>query len=161
VRVEGFAESVQYRMGRLTDLLDGFGDTHRIDDADASERLWRGIRDVAKFGATSGDVWRLSVRPSHAPGIAARLDADGLLFDWGGGLIWARVESGTDLRARIGQIDGHASLVRASPEVAQRLGRFQPQSEPLEAITAGLRARFDPRGIFNPGLMAPPQPVGV
>ena len=33
-------------------------------------------------------------------------------------------------------------------------GVFQPLSPPVAALQDGLRARFDPRGILNPGLMA-------
>ncbi|MDK3075192.1 glycolate oxidase subunit GlcE [Sedimentitalea sp. JM2-8] len=161
VRVEGFAESVRYRTGRLADLLGGFGDIESCDDAEASDRLWTGVRDVEKFAGKPGDVWRLSVRPSDAPALAERIGAEDLLFDWGGGLIWARVPEATDLRARIGPVGGHATLVRAGPGGADRLDRFHPQAAPLEAISAGLRARFDPRGIFNRGLMEPLQPVGV
>jgi glycolate dehydrogenase FAD-binding subunit len=114
------------------------------------------IRDVGDFHTATGDVWRLSVKPSDAPEIAERMQADGLMFDWGGGLIWARVSEGTDLRGRLGAFGGHATLVRASADTKQRLGMFQPQPAPLEAISAGLRARFDPRGLFNQGLMQSP-----
>jgi glycolate oxidase FAD binding subunit len=47
--------------------------------------------------------------------------------------------------------------VRASAETKARLGPFQPQPAPIEAITAGLRAKFDPKNILNTGLMQPRQ----
>ena len=50
-------------------------------------------------------------------------------------------------------VPGHATLMRASADTVARLGRFHPEPEPLARISAGLRARFDPRGIFNRGLM--------
>jgi glycolate oxidase FAD binding subunit len=156
LRIEGFAASVGYRVTQLTELLAGFGDTDTSDNADNSAAIWKSVRDVGAFHAVSGDVWRLSVKPSDAPAISDRLKADGLMFDWGGGLIWVRVPAGTDLRARLGQFDGHATLVRCDPQTRARLGMFQPQAAPLEAIGAGLRARFDPRGIFNQGLMQSP-----
>ncbi|MDF1718358.1 MAG: FAD-binding protein [Antarcticimicrobium sp.] len=149
LRIEGFAASVAYRAGELTKLL-GAGE---LVEADASGALWTAIRDVAPFHGAPGDVWRLSCKPSQAPDLAARLEAEALFLDWGGGLIWARVPEGTDLRARAGDYDGHAILMRAAPDTRARLGMFQPQPEPLAAIEAGLRAKFDPRGIFNPGLM--------
>ncbi|WP_092368008.1 FAD-binding protein [Cribrihabitans marinus] len=150
LRVEGFAASVDYRAGRLEALLDQFGTVSRADDSAA---LWRSLRDVAAFHDRPGDVWRISVKPGNAPDIAARAQAEALLFDWGGGLIWARVPEGTDLRARLGAFSGHATLVRGAPETRARLGMFQPEPAPLARIGAGLRARFDPRGVFNPGLM--------
>mgnify|MGYP000226699072 FL=1 len=124
------------------------------DDPAASAVIWDGLRDVAPFHGVPGDVWRLSVKPSVAPEVAARLRAERLLYDWGGGLIWALLPEGTDLRGRLGGVAGHATLVRASEATRARLGMFQPEPEPLRRISEGLRARFDPRGILNPGLMA-------
>jgi glycolate oxidase FAD binding subunit len=156
LRVEGFAASVEYRAGRLRDLLAQNGEITITKAAGHSDALWKAVRDVGAFQARPGDVWKLSVKPSDAPKIATSLDADGLLFDLGGGLIWALVPEGTDLRRRMGSFGGHATLVRASGENRARLGMFQPQPAALEAISAGLRARFDPKGILNSGLMQPP-----
>jgi len=50
-------------------------------------------------------------------------------------------------------IDGHATLIRSSEATASQLGVFQPEAAPLAKISAGLRARFDPHGILNPGRM--------
>jgi glycolate oxidase FAD binding subunit len=77
-------------------------------------------------------------------------------MDWAGGLIWLRAAPGTDLRARLGDFDGHATLIRAGADTLSQLGRFHPQNPAVARIEAGLRARFDPRGILNPGLMAGP-----
>jgi glycolate oxidase FAD binding subunit len=75
------------------------------------------------------------------------------LFDWGGGLIWALLPEGTDARARMGAFAGHATLVRASEATKSDPGVFQPQSPEIALLEQGLRNRFDPRGILNPGLM--------
>ena len=154
IRVEGFEASVAYRAGRLNEILSRFGAVSGGDDPAASAVIWDGLRDVAPFHGVPGDVWRLSVKPSVAPEVAARLRAERLLYDWGGGLIWALLPEGTDLRGRLGGVAGHATLVRASEATRARLGMFQPEPEPLRRISEGLRARFDPRGILNPGLMA-------
>ncbi len=153
VRIEGFGASVAYRAERLAALLAEFGAAETEDDAQAVDATWRGVRDVEPFAGRAGDVWRLSVKPSDGPAIAARAGAGGLVYDWGGGLIWALVDEGTDLRARLGAFRGHATLVRASEATRAALGVFQPEPAPLAAISAGLRAKFDPRGILNPGLM--------
>lgn len=160
LRVEGFADSVEYRSARLADRLRELGTVERLSGAAQSAEAWQAIRDVRCFHDRQGEVWRLSVKPGDAPDIARRLNTDALLFDWGGGLIWTCVPEGTDLRRRLGGFGGHATLVRASAETRARLGTFQPQPPALEAISAGLRARFDPRGLFNRGLMSPAQPVG-
>jgi glycolate oxidase FAD binding subunit len=62
------------------------------------------------------------------------------------------VPSGTDVRAKMG-VAGHATLMRASHEDFAKLGRFHPEPAPLAKISQGLRARFDPKGLLNPGLM--------
>jgi len=155
LRIEGRVDSVNYRAGQLEGLLARFGDLDRTASSDLSADMWTDVRDVAAFQGQTGDVWKFSVKPSDAPALAALLQAEALLYDWGGGLVWALVPEGTNLRARAGGFDGHATLVRASAETKARLGMFQPQPAPLEAISAGLRARFDPRGIFNAGLMQP------
>ncbi len=150
LRVEGFDDSVRYRAEALRDRLAAFGDVGILE---GSEALWRDLRDVSAFHSAPGDVWRVSVKPSDAPEIAAHMEADEIIFDWGGGLIWARIPENSDLRARIGDFDGHATLVRAGADTRARLGVFQPESAPIAALSAGLRARFDPRGVLNAGLM--------
>ncbi len=107
---------------------------------------------MAAFHGRPGDVWRLSVKPSDAPALAARAGGEAL-FDWGGGLVWLRLAEGTDLRARLGAFAGHATLIRGSVETRRRIAPFQPEVPAIAALTRGLRARFDPRGILNPGLM--------
>jgi glycolate oxidase FAD binding subunit len=150
LRIEGFARSVAYRAGELARHLSAYG-TAQVLGAEETQALWRGVRDVGPFCGQPGDVWRLSVKPSDAPGIVARLGAEAVLYDWGGGLIWARMAPGVDLRARAGAFGGHATLIRAE---APPTPVFHPQPAPLAALAATLRARFDPRGILNPGLMA-------
>ncbi|MEM9798046.1 MAG: FAD-binding protein [Pseudomonadota bacterium] len=141
IRVEGLEGSVAYRADRLADLLGRFGDTRRLA-GDASRDPWRRIRD-AEAVAGAGDIWRISTRPSAAAALAAQAEAEATLFDWGGGLIWLRVPSGTDLKARLGAFDGHATAVRGDGAVA-------PRTDPVAALEAGLRAKFDPRGLFRP-----------
>ncbi|QBF33178.1 FAD-binding protein [Thalassococcus sp. S3] len=153
LRLEGFARSVLYRAGALTEALGSFGPAEVEQDVTKSRELWRSIRDVEAFAGAPGDVWRISTKPTDAPALVARLRPEAALYDWGGGLIWLRLPEGTDLRAKAGQIDGHATLVRGAPKIRQSLGMFQPQPAPLAALSAGLRARFDPRGILNAGLM--------
>ena len=152
LRLEGFAASVAYRVEQLRLRLRRFGAAQVEADAGASAALWRGIRDVAVFQGQAGDVWRLSVRPSDAPDLVARAGGEALL-DWGGGLVWLRVEDGTDLRARLGGFAGHATLIRASTATRARITPFAPEAPAVAALTHPLRAGFDPRGILNPGLM--------
>ena len=73
------------------------------------------------------------------------------MLDWGGALIWAAIPPGTDLRAHLGPFAGHATRLRGS---GGGIPRFHPEPAPLAALARGLRARFDPKGILNQGLMA-------
>ena len=158
IRVEGFETSVGYRGDRLRDLLAPFGaaDIERRTGADGGQGVqagWRWVRDAEMFRGTSDDVWRISVKPTDAPRVAEALDGATLLLDWSGGLVWAGVRSGRDVRAALAGISGHATLVRASDEARERLGTFHPEPLPLRTLAEGLRRRFDPKGILNPGLM--------
>ncbi|SMC10923.1 putative FAD-linked oxidoreductase [Roseovarius aestuarii] len=153
IRLEGFENSVAYRAGELQKLLAGFGDFMLETDPDRTRAGWRYVRDVAPFQTRSGDVWRLSVKPSDAPGIVAALSGAEAIYDWGGGLIWLLVPEGSELtaatiRAAIGGTGGHATLIRGNPAEV-----FQPLSPAVAALQRGLRQKFDPRRILNPGLM--------
>ena len=152
LRIEGFEASVAYRTGQLTSLLGAYGEVATLDAA-ATDALWAGIRDLTAFAQTEGDVWRISVKPSDAPQVIAALpDGTETLLDWGGGLIWACTAAGTDIRPLA--TAGHATLVRASAETRAALPVFEPQDDITATLSQGLRTKFDPRGILNPGLMA-------
>lgn len=159
IRVEGFERSVAYRADRLKQALAPVGKARIEADTAKTEQMWKDVRDVAPFHGAAGDVWRVSCTPSDGPALAARMQADSVIFDWGGGLIWALTPDGTDLRAKLGRYDGHATLVRAGADTRARFGVFQPQPASLEALSAGLRTRFDPRNILNAGLMQTRQEV--
>ncbi|WP_296416778.1 glycolate oxidase subunit GlcE [Pseudooctadecabacter sp.] len=152
LRIEGFDASVAYRTGQLTALLGPYGEV-TVLDAMATGTLWTGIRDVTAFAKTEGDVWRISVKPSDAPQVIAALpDGTETQLDWGGGLIWACTPAGTDIRPLA--TAGHATLIRAGAETRAALPVFEPQDHVTETLSQGLRQKFDPRGILNPGLMA-------
>jgi len=150
VRIEGFAGSVAYRTGELTRVLQAFGPVSVLDGPGASAARWAAIRDVTAFAGNKGDVWRISVRPSAAPAVVAGLpEGSETVLDWAGGLIWAAVPAGTDLRTTIPLEGGHMTLMRGTAAVPT----FQPEPAPLAAISAGLRQKFDPKGILNAGAM--------
>lgn len=151
LRLEGFEASVAYRATALEARLARFGAPARLAP-DESAAAWRAIRDVTAFQGAQGDVWRVDTRPADAPGIIERAGGEALM-DWGGGLIWLQVPQGCDLRARIAPFPGHATLIRASTATRHAIAPFHPEPAPIAALSAGLRARFDPRGILNPGLM--------
>ena len=162
LRIEGFAGSVDYRAGRLAEVLAPFGEVRVERDGAAVTALWQAVRDVAPFHGGDGAVWRISLRPSDAAGFLAALGRNGIggeaIMDWGGGLVWVRVPDTGDageavIRAETRARGGHATLMRASAGTRARVAPFPPEAAAVAALSAGLRARFDPRGILNPGVM--------
>ncbi|MCC5985228.1 MAG: glycolate oxidase subunit GlcE [Rhodobacteraceae bacterium] len=151
LRLEGLAGSVAHRAGALSALLARFGAWGRIEKEE-SRAAWASVRDVAALSGLAGDVWQVSVKPSDAPAVMERAGGVALL-DWGGGLVWLVQSEGTDLRAKLAGLGGHATLVRASEATRARIAVFHPEPAPLAQLAAGLRAKFDPRGVLNPGLM--------
>lgn len=154
VRIEGFEKSVKYRAAQLQNLLKDFGAFGVETDADRTMAGWEWVRDVAPFHGQPGDVWRLSVKPTDAPGVVAALDGVDALFDWGGGLIWLldrESRNGALIRQKVSETGGHATMVRGNG----RGSAFQPLPGPVAALQEGLRRKFDPNGLFNPGLMTP------
>jgi glycolate oxidase FAD binding subunit len=146
IRVEGMAGSVAYRTGQLRAQVGG--DVTVVEGAE-SAALWREVRDVVPLQDKPGDLWRIATLPTAAEKIVARLEAQSL-WDWGGGLIWALTEhgKGAEVAAAVaGQ--GHATLVKGQGGPV-----FPPEAAEVSALVAGLKTRFDPRGILNSGTMA-------
>ena len=163
LRIEGLARSVDYRAERLKALLDKFGRGSATIERRKNfhEEMWRAVRDVSVFAGRPGAVWRLSLKPSDGSAavasIAGYLEAEAV-FDWAGGLVWLSVPEEGDsgaavIRAEVAARGGHATLIRASPATRSAVEVFQPEPSPLPGISAGLRAKFDPAGILNPGRM--------
>ncbi|MGR3838645.1 MAG: FAD-binding protein [Cognatishimia sp.] len=148
IRIEGFDESVSYRLSQLTELLGKFGEVAVETRPERTRAGWQWVRDLEVFEGLEGNLWKLSVKPSDAPILAARLGGAKRLYDWGGGLLWILLDEGTDPRAQMGDIAGHATLVKGSGHP-----RFHPQTKGVAMLSQGLRQKFDPRGILNPGLM--------
>ena len=162
LRIEGPEPSVLARTGALRRL---FGDDHGIEELHGhnSGAFWREVGE-ARFHADSdeGIVWRLSVPPAEGAAVAGRI-ARGLdtrvFYDWGGGLIWLALPTGTEdagaetVRRAVGPAGGHATLIRAPEEIRRRVSVFHPQPAGLAALSARVKQAFDPLGILNPGRM--------
>jgi glycolate oxidase FAD binding subunit len=159
LRIEDFASSVAYRSGRLAEDLARFG-AARVLEAAGSVPLWAAIRDAAPLAATPADaVWRVSVRPSAAPAVAAAVEAMGgrCLLDWGGGLVWI---AGPATEAAHGAVvaaataaRGTFTLFRAPEPLRAAVAVLPEEPAPLAAIGARVKTALDPAGVFNPGRM--------
>ncbi len=159
LRVEGPGPSVEARCLALRRLLASFGDTDELHSRN-SRNLWREVRDVAPLlDPGARQVWRLSVPPSEGAAVAAAIleQAPGEVFhDWGGGLLWLALDPRPDAAhetVRGALKSGHATLIRADEAVRGAVPVFQPEAEPLAALTRRVKAGFDPRGILSPGRM--------
>ena len=148
LRIEGFEASVTYRLDRLSGVMAAHA--AQISRSEDAGSLWRSIRDVTPLAGQKGDIWRLSVQPSRAPALLGLMPTGSrTLLDWGGGRIWALVPEGTDLRAHLGAFAGYASLLRSDAA----LSFFPPETPEVAALSAALRAKFDPKAILNRGMM--------
>jgi glycolate oxidase FAD binding subunit len=164
LRLEGVAPSVAHRKDLLAKLLAEFGRLESLN-TDASRALWRAIRDVTPFaaGGPCGEryVWRISTAPAGGVEVGRKLtEAAGAesLYDWAGGLVWAALPPADDagaalVRAIVGTVGGHATLIRAPAAVRAKVEVFEPQNPALDALTKRVRAGFDPRGVLNAGRM--------
>ena len=175
LRLEGITASVVHRAAALGKALAPFGAAEILEDA-ASAAIWSSVRDVQPFAANgtlgAWPVWRIVCPPASggALGQALARDTGGdVIYDWGGGLIWAALPPKPDaqaalVRARVDAVGGHATLLRASERGAtqcrcvsspagrpRRLERTRPpqlrsekhpQSRPADARICDMKTEF-------------------
>lgn len=146
IRLEGMAGSVAYRSEKLRAL-----GAAQVAQGDDSAAIWANIRDGAPLHGRAGDVWRMAMLPTDAAGImgqvAAQTGADlarDVIYDHGGAMIWAVLPEGKDaaLRSILGQ---RAQAIKLRGAGA---APFSPQSAEVAAISAAIKAQFDPQGRF-------------
>ncbi|KRR02529.1 2-hydroxy-acid oxidase [Bradyrhizobium jicamae] len=164
LRLEGIAASVADRAASLAKTLAPFGAVGTLQDA-ASASVWSAIRDVEPFAAGGSlgawPVWRIVCPPASGGvlgQVLARETGGDVIYDWGGGLIWAAMPPKPDaqaalVRARVEAAGGHAALIRASEQVRRDVDVFHPQASGLAALSERVRHSFDPRIILNRGRM--------
>lgn len=160
MRLEGLEASVAVRAEKLMAAMAGLGPVSHLD-ADETKALWREIRDVLPYAdGTARPLWRMSMAPSEAwklvAGLRLRAGIDAY-YDWQGGLVWMRMEADPEaevLRHGIRTLGGgHATLLRAAPQIRAETAAFEPQTSAVALLSGRVRAKLDPHGIFNPGLM--------
>jgi glycolate oxidase FAD binding subunit len=164
LRLEGITASAVHRAAALGKILAPFGPAEILEDA-ASAAVWRSVRDVTPFAADGAlgawPVWRIVCPPAAGGALGERLARDtggDVIYDWGGGLIWAALPATPDARAalvrqRVNAVGGHATLIRASDEVRRSVDVFHPQQGGVASLSERVRASFDPKNILNRGRM--------
>lgn len=155
LKLEGLEASVRERCAALAARY-GFP-TDTLKDSD-STRLWRALGDGAPLSGAHAAIWRVSVPPAQGAALLAAFPAALGWLDWAGGLAWLALPddanvSGQLLRAKVATMGGHATLVRADAAVRAQVPAFHPQPKALAALTARVKASFDPDGLLNPGRM--------
>ena len=160
LRLENFAKSVAYRKVRLKEHLKAYGEIHELD-SENSLAFWGELRQLSVLQEGEAPLWRISTAPTAGPRVVAAISAYmrcRAFYDWSGGLVWAEVLPTTDagaadIRRVIATHGGHATLIRAEPQVRAAVEVFQPLEAGPDRLSRRLKATFDPAGILNPGRM--------
>lgn len=164
IRLEGIKVSVVHRAYSLAAMLKAYGTADTIED-DSAAAVWASIRDVVPFAASgelgSWPVWRIVCPPASGGAFGealARETSGEVIYDWGGGLIWAALPPKDDahaglVRDRLKAIGGHATLLRAAENVRAAVDVFHPQAAGVAALSQRVKTSFDPRNILNRGRM--------
>ena len=164
LRLEGITASAAHRADALAKALSAHGPAQMLEDA-ASAAVWSSIRDVKPFAADGAlgawPVWRIVCPPASGGALGERLARDTggeVIYDWGGGLIWAalppRPDAGAALvRQHVDAAFGHATLIRAPEQVRRNVDVFHPQPGGLAGLSERVRLSFDPKSILNRGRM--------
>jgi len=162
LRLEGITASATHRAVALARLLSTFGTAEIVEDSAA---IWASVRDVEPFEARGAlgawPLWRIVCPPAIGGALGERLARDtggDVIYDWGGGLIWAALPPKPDgqaslVRTRADAAGGHAMLLRASEEVRRNVDVFHPPKSGVAALSERIRNSFDPKGILNRGRM--------
>jgi glycolate oxidase FAD binding subunit len=162
LRLEGITASAVHRAAALAAVLAPFGAAEILEDA-ASAVVWSSVRDVQPFAASGSlgawPVWRIVCPPAAGGALGEQLARDtggDVIYDWGGGLIWAALPPKPDaqaalVRQRVDAVGGHATLIRASEQVRHDVDVFHPQQSGLAALGERVRHSFDPKNILNRG----------
>lgn len=134
IRLEGLEGSVAIRAAALCDRLAEYGGI-----AEAEDDPW--LLVCSNTHDPDRDLWRIVCRPGEAPAILAALPAP-MSLDWGGALIHVRLDR--DELPRLPRFSGHARRIAGTAPM------ILPAPDPVtRRLEAGLRQKFDPRGIFS------------
>ncbi|TWF57345.1 FAD-binding protein [Neorhizobium alkalisoli] len=160
LRLEGLSASVAVRAEKLAAVMQAFGSVTRLG-MEESKTLWREISDVKPYaGIAEKPLWRVSVAPTtgHRLVAALRLEAGiDAFYDWQGGLVWMRMEAEPEAALVREQIHilgtGHATLMRAPAAMRPETPAFEPLPAAIAALSARVKQKLDPVGIFSPGRM--------
>lgn len=162
IRLENFPKSIAYRKDKLRDILKIYGDVHELEHEN-SLAFWGELRQLSLLQESTQPLWRISTAPTKGPKVVQAISSYmpvNAYYDWAGGLIWLEVPAArdagvADVRRVVATHGGHATLIRAEPDVRAAIDVFQPLDPGLDLLTRRLKTAFDPARILNPGRMYP------
>lgn len=164
IRIENFSSSVAYRIEQLKEALKIYGTPLLLTQA-TSLAFWSELRRLSVLaplkGETPSQLWRVSTAPRVGAKVVDAVRRNMKVeacYDASGGIIWLEVSASADagaadIRRILLTHGGHATLIRAEEDVRASVEVFQPMSPPIQRLTSGIKAAFDPKGILNPGRM--------
>ncbi|MGY3131638.1 glycolate oxidase FAD binding subunit [Bradyrhizobium sp. USDA 4501] len=126
VRLEGISASAAHRAASLSQTLSSYGTVDSLAD-DGSAAIWSALRDVVPFAANGAlgawPVWRIVCPPASGGALGqalSRATGGDVIYDWGGGLIWAAVPPGADAQAHAGPRPGRGDWRTRHPDPRHR-----------------------------------------
>ncbi|MEW8274609.1 MAG: glycolate oxidase subunit GlcE [Candidatus Thiodiazotropha taylori] len=116
-----------------------------LQESTESSGFWQQLRDHKHdFFQQPKTLWRLSLKPTTPLELT-----EACLQEWSGGLRWLYSERPeTELRSLVERQGGHAVQFRNGDRSGDI---FHPLHPRILGIQQGLKAVFDPHGLFNPG----------
>ena len=161
LRLETFAGAIEQRKEKLKAALKVYGTPVELD-SEESFSLWSEFRSLSVMPfSTDTALWRISTLPTKAADIVFAIQKfmpAVAFYDWGGSMVWLEVPAAADagaadVRRAVAVRGGHATLIRAEPEVRGNVDVFEPLKPEIERLTRGIKSAFDPSGLFNRGRM--------
>ena len=137
IRLSGNSASVKAWARKLGGQIDNHG-----------KEFWRKLRDhQLDYFSSDQALWRLSLPPA-----TSQLDCeDHSLIDWAGAQRWVYSKSdASDIREQVSKAGGHATLFRGTD---LSISMFHELDSVQQEFHKGLKQRFDPFNILNPGRM--------
>ncbi|MEJ2620413.1 MAG: glycolate oxidase subunit GlcE [Candidatus Thiodiazotropha sp.] len=139
------AEKQAIRLACSHQRLPGICQRYGLADASEADGFWQQLRDhKLDFFQHPKPLWRLSLKPTSQLELP-----EPCLQEWSGGLRWLNSECpAAEIRNLVEAQGGHAILFRNGDRSGDV---FHPLHPRIAGIQQGLKAVFDPQGLFNPG----------
>lgn len=156
VRVEGPAPAVQSQLEGLKKNI--YNEVALLAESE-SIAFWKDLRELTPFQPGPEEVlWRFAIPPASALNLLENLKSFELQrwgLDWGGALLWGLFPQDTSaetLHRTAIKCDGNAWRFAHNTEDTNEEA-FTPLSSGVEKLNNRLKQSFDPKNIFNPGIM--------